>query len=137
MKKIISIFLSLAMLLSCAALVSCDTKKTGDASSEEPFVEKFFYHDENGIISATEENTTMLGRTVKTLYRYYDAETKVTTKREDVLCFNWPASGFEVTFIGTGLEVELCSKPGRSEMKTSISLCTSSSTARITPTSAR
>lgn len=113
MKRIISTLLALTMLVSCTALTSCNAKKTDDVSSEEPFVEKFFYHDENGIISATEENTTMLGRTVKTIYRYYNDETKVTTKREDVLCFNWPASGFEVTFIGTGLEIELCSKPGR------------------------
>ena len=107
MKRFLSILLAAAMLL---ALSACGGE-TADVSSVEEEKELFFYHDEEGKITATEENTTMLGRTVKTVFRHYDKETKVTEKRADVLCFNWPASGFEVTFVGTGLKVELCSKP--------------------------
>ena len=113
MKKIFSALLAAAtVFMSCAALSSCDTAGGGTESKEEI---KNFYHNEEGFITATEENTTMLGRTFSSVFRVYDAETETTEKREDVLMFNWPASGFEVTFVGTGLEVELCSRPGRTD----------------------
>lgn len=116
MKRFLSILLSATMLLGCLTMPSCDfAGHTGDTSSVVEEEEKFFYHDEEGKITATTENTTMLGRTVSTIFRSYDPETEITEKRTDVLCFNWPASGFEVTFVGTGLEVELCSKPGCQE----------------------
>jgi len=118
MKRLLALLLTASTLLSCLLLASCQGQKetaSSEVASAESEEEKFFYPDEEGKITATEENTTMLGRTVKSVFRYYDKETKVTEKRSDVLCFNWPASGFEVTFVGTGLEIELCSRPGRQE----------------------
>ncbi len=114
MKRILGLLLAVMTALSCLAMPSCTGNGEGGTSSAvEEEKELFFYHDEEGKITATEENTTMLGRTVKTVFRSYDAATEVTHKRSDVLCFNWPASGFEVTFVGTGLDVELCSRPAK------------------------
>ncbi len=101
MKKLTRI---LALLMATAtmatAMVSCKKEEGEKAPTE-------FKENEQGVILATEENTTMLGRTYKEIFRKYDVETKETVKVSDVLFFNWAASGFQVTFEGTGLKAQI------------------------------
>ena len=110
-KRIICFAIAALLLLSVAGCNNAD-ENGGDTSSEEVEEEKLFYPDENGQIVATLENTRLLGRGGTSVFRKYDKDTDVTTRYYDVPQFNWPASGFEVTFVGTGLDVQLASANG-------------------------
>ncbi len=116
MRKTLSALLAAATLLaSCAALPSCEVSEGTLGSSEASEYgneSDGFYPNAEGLIQATVENTSMLGRTFSGEFLSFDTEAGSVQKLEDVLMFNWPASGFEVTFVGTGLEAELCSRPG-------------------------
>ena len=115
-KRILCLTVAALLLLSAAG---CANTGTDGVSSEEVEEGKFFYHDENGQIVATLENTRLLGRGGTSVFRKYDSETEITTRYYDVPQFNWPASGFEVTFVGTGLEVQLASANGNKKDESS------------------
>lgn len=95
-KRILSMLMAtLTVAASSALFSSCEPAETT------------FVEGEGGIIQATSENTTMLGRTYQAIYRKYNTETKETMKLSDVLYFNWACSGFQVTFEGTGLKAQI------------------------------
>lgn len=95
-KRVLSVLMATATVAASAVLF------TACEPAEVTFVE-----GEGGIIQATTENTTMLGRTYQEVYRKYISETKETLKVSDVLYFNWACSGFQVTFEGTGLKAQI------------------------------
>lgn len=101
MKKIVSFILALSILASVPfTFTGCNTAA---------------YVEKNGIILANEGNTKMLGRTYISNFKKLDSQdldgdgTKLV-KYEDAMFFNWPASGFEISFNGTGLKAQILSE---------------------------
>jgi len=107
MKRIISMLLAAALCaLAVPALSSCNTAA--------------YKEDKDGIILATEGNARMLGRGYCGLFKKLDNEDqdgdgKKLVKFEDVYHFNWPASGFEFSFNGTGIKAQILSGAGSSD----------------------
>ena len=106
MKRIIGIILLTALL---AALALSVTSCSGAAYKE----------DKDGVILAEEGNTHMLGRTYVQNFRKVDKDDhngdgKALAKYDSAMFFNWPASGFEVSFNGTGLKAQILSGCGGS-----------------------
>lgn len=101
MKKIVSFILALSMLASVPfTMTGCNTGA---------------YREKGGIILANEGNTKMLGRTYVANFKKLDSQdldgdgTKMV-KHEEVMFFNWPASGFEISFNGTGIKAQILSE---------------------------
>ncbi len=74
-----------------------------------------YKENKEGIIMAEEGNTRMLGRSYTSNFRKVDQDDhngdgKKLAKYEDVMYFNWPASGFEISFNGTGLKAQILSE---------------------------
>ena len=102
MRKLMSIITAAALLVSASSvLAGCNTAA--------------YKENEDGIIMAEEGNTHMLGRTYVSNFKKLDEEDrngdgKKTVQYEDVMFFNWPASGFEISFNGTGLKAQILSE---------------------------
>ena len=107
MKRVIGMLLASAMLtMALPTLASC--QKTPTYAYKE---------DENGIILADGVNARMLGRSYCGLFSRLDEEDrdgdgKKLVKYEDVYHFNWPASGFELSFNGTGIKAQILCDAG-------------------------
>lgn len=99
MKRVLSAMLALTMSVGVLLnLSACHTAA--------------YKEDKEGIILANEGNTHMLGRSYTATFRKLDGadsngDGKKLVKYEDVMYFNWPASGFEISFNGTGLKAQI------------------------------
>ena len=107
MKRMLSMFLAAAMMTAALPmLTSCNSAA--------------YKENKEGIILADSENARMLGRGYYGLFKKLDEEDqdgdgKKLVKFEDVYHFNWPASGFEISFNGTGLKAQILSEAGGSK----------------------